>query len=242
MAFIGSMSGATSVVMTVTLDFRTREVSLEFPFCDWMPDARHKGWDGCIYGNGPRGGTKTNKTARLILTPLTTVPPSPITNLDLVTSNLTQLAFDNPSITAGRGKYNDGHVTLMRAYDDGTDQGLRFLSLGEGGGVSTDLGHAASFQFRIGHFQNGDVPNQEQIFRVKGWPPGTTTNRPPPPVFDVRLAQSAGGLGIDCAADFTQWGVSNVTVQLWNGNGTVLVGEALHVPATPCSSQTRTRQ
>ena len=228
--------GVTSAVMTVTLDFRTREVSLEFPFCDWTPDAARKGWDGLIYGNGPRG-SKTNQTARLIVTPLTTVPSPPITTLDLIASNLTHVAFDNPSISSAskpRRRWGDGHVTLMKAYDDGAAEGVEFVSFGEGGGVRTDLGHAASFQFRIGHFENGDVPNQEQLFRVKGWPPGTTTNRPPPPVFDLRLAQSASGVGIDCSADFTQWGVSNVTLQLWNGS--VLVGERSHVPATLASS------
>ena len=228
-AFIGSMSGATSAVMTVTVDCRTHEVSLDFPQCDWMPDARHKGWDGCIYGNGPRGGTKTNKTARLVLTPLTSLPPSPITNLDLVTSNLTQIAFDNPVITSmGRG-WSDRHVILIKAYDDGAERGIEFSPLGDDSPLITDLGYAASFAFKVGHFQNGDVPTQEQLFRVKGWPPGTTTNRPPPPVLDLRLAESSSGMGIDCAADFTQWGVSNVTVQLWSGG--ILLAEKAHVPA-----------
>jgi hypothetical protein len=161
---------------------------------------------------------------------LTTVASPPITELDLIGTNIDHVAFDNPSITAAGRKWGDGHVTLMKAYDDGTEEGLEFASFGDGGGVSTDLGHAASFQFRIGHFENGDVPNQEQSFRVKGWPPGTTTNRPPPPVFDLRLAQSASGVGIDCSADFAQWGVSNVTLQLWNGS--TLVGERSHAPAT----------
>src|SRR5207248_2919794 len=92
------------------------------------------------------------------------------------------------------------------------------------------LGYAASFQFRITHFETGDVPSQEQIFRIKGWPPGTTILNPPPPTNFLRLAQSPSGTGIDCAADFTQWGVSNVTLQLWNG--TALVSEKLHVPAS----------
>jgi hypothetical protein len=221
--------GVTSVVMTVSLDCRTREVSLDFPYCDWTPDAARKGWDGLIYGNGPRG-SKTNKTARLIFTPLTTVASPPITTLNLVASNLTQVAFDNPTITSSGRKWGDGHVTLMKAYDDGSEQGLEFASFGSGGGVSTDLGHAASFQFRVTHFENGDIPDQQDNYSIRGWPPGTTTNRPPPPVFNLRLASSPSGMGVDCFADFTQWGVSNVTVQLWNG--TALVSEMPHVPAT----------
>jgi hypothetical protein len=229
LANLSPAPGVTSVVMTVTLDCRTREVSLDFPSCGWAPDAARQGWDGLIYGNGPRG-SKTNKTARLVFTPLTTVVSPPITTLDLVASNLTQVAFDNPTITASGKKWGDGHVTLMKAYDDGTQEGLEFASFGQGGGVSTDLGHAASFQFRMGHFETGDVPTEEQVFSIRGWPPGTTTNRPPPPVFNLRLAPSASGVGIDCSADFTQWGVSNVTLQLWNGSA--LVSEKPHVSAS----------
>jgi hypothetical protein len=231
LATLSPAPGVTSVVMTVTLDCRTREVSLDFPFCEWTPDAARKGWDGVIYGNGPRG-SKTNQTARLVFTPLTTVASPPITTIDLLASNLTHVAFDNPSISSAskpRKRWGDGHVTLMKAYDDGARGGVEFVSFGEGGGVSTDLGHAASFQFRLGHFENGDIPDQQDIFSIRGWPPGTTTNRPPPPVFDVRLAPSTSGAGIDCAVDFTQWGVSNVTLQLWNG--TALVSEKPHMPA-----------
>jgi len=155
--------------------------------------------------------------------------------LDLVSSNLTSIAFDNPSITASHHKWGDGHVTLLKAYDDGTASGMEFLSLGDGGGVSTDLGHAANFQFNVAQFQAGTVPNQSQLFTIRGWPPGTTTNRPPPPVLNLRLAQNTSGTGgVDCFADFTQWGVSNVIVQLWNG--TALVAQAAEVPATLAST------
>ena len=39
---------------------------------------------------------------------------------------------------------------------------------------------------------------------------------------------------MDCFADFSEWGVSNVTVQLWNG--TALVAQTKHVPATLASA------
>ena len=230
LASLMPMDGATNAQMTVTLDCRTREVTLAFPSCTWTPDAARKGWDACIYGNRPSRGSTGNKTARLILTPVTPVTSAPITMLDLVASNLTQIAFDNPSITASGRKWSDGHVTLMKAYDDGANAGMEFFSLGNGGGVRADLGHAASFQFHIAQFQDGTLPNQSQLFRIKGWPPGTTTNRPPPPVFNLRLAQNPNLGGVDCFADFSQWGVSQVTVQLWNG--TALVGETNHVPAS----------
>jgi hypothetical protein len=230
---LSPINGATSAEITITLDCRTREVSFEFPSCGWTPDAARKGWDSCIYG--PSREITTNKTARLILTPLTTIASPPITALDLLASNLTQIAFDNPSITAAGRKWIDGHVILMKAYDDAADKGLEFASFGEDGGINVDLGYAASFQLHITHFETGDVPSQEQIFRIKGWPPGTTVLRPPPPFTNsLRLAQSSNSTGIDCAADFTQWGVSNVTVQLWNGS--TLVSQNLHVPATLASA------
>jgi hypothetical protein len=227
LASITSMAGATSAVMTVTLDCRTREVTLDFPLGAWTPDAARKGWDGCIYGNGPRGST-TNKNARLILTPLTTIPTPPITTLALLASNLTSMAFDNPAITAMGRKWGDGHVTLMKAYDDGTEQGMEFASFGDGGGVTTDLGHSASFQFRIGHFENGDLPTEEQFYSIRAWPPGPLTNRPAPPPINLRLTH--GSTGVACAADFAGIGVSNVTLQLWNG--TTLLSEKAHVAAT----------
>jgi hypothetical protein len=219
-------TGVTSVVMTVTLDCLTREAALDFAFCSWTPDGARKGWDGLIYGNGPRGST-TNKTSRLVLTPLTTVLLPPMPTLDIIASNLTTLAFDNPTITAVGRKWNDGHVTLMKAYDDG-EQGLEFASFGAGGGVTADLGHASSFRLKISHFENGDIPNEEETFSIRGWPAGTTTNRPPPPPILLRLAQ--GSSGVDCAAYFGTFGVSNVTLQLWNG--TTLVKEKAHVPAS----------
>ena len=227
------MAGATNAQLTVTLDFHTRGVTLEFPSCTWTPNVARKGWDGCIYGNRPPRGSSGEKTAKLILTPLTTVTSPPITALDLLTSNLTTIAFDNPSITASGRKWGDGHVTLMKAYDDGSEVGLEAVSFGEGGGVHVGLGQAAGFQFRIAQLATNPVPNPEEIFRVKGWPPGTTTNRPPPPVINVRLAHSSTGTGIDCSADFAEWGVSKVTLQLWNG--TTLVAEKVHVSATLAS-------
>ncbi len=229
------MAGATGAVMTVTLDCRTREVTLEFPSCVWTPDAARNGWDGSIYGNLPPRGSLGNPTANLILTPITSATQTPITTLALLTGNLATLAFDNPSISASGRQWSDGHVAVLQAYADSTATGMEVYSLGDGGGVSADLGHAASFQFSIAQLQDSTVPNLSQLFAVRGWPPGTTTNRPPPPVFNLRLAQNTSGTGgIDCFADFTQWGVSNVTVQLWNG--TVLVAQAKNVPATLAST------
>src|SRR5207248_8188707 len=145
----------------------------------------------------------------------------------LLASNLPTLAFDNPAITTMGRTWGDGNVTLMKAYDD--PAGLEFAAFGPDGGVNTDLGNAATFNFRMQHFEDASVTNQELTFTARGWPPGTTTNRPAPPPIYWRLAQSAGGTNIDCSADFTSFGISNVTLQLWNG--TTLISEKVHTPA-----------
>ena len=230
-AIIGPMNGNTNALLTVTFDLRTRELSLGLPGCDWTPSARHKGWDGCIYGNPRPRPAGTNKTARVIITPQTPLPLPPITELSLTVSNLATIAFDDPAITMSGRKWGDGHVTLIKAYDDGAERGMEFFAAGTGGGVNAELGHAASFQLRMTSLDANGLPLLPQQFAIRGWPPGTTTNRPPPPVINIRLAPDNSGLGgVQLGADFVDWGVTQVTLQLWNG--TTLVGEAHHVPAT----------
>jgi hypothetical protein len=233
---ISPMNGQTNAVVTVTLDARTHGLTIGLPNGNWSPlAAGRKGWDGCIYGpDRPR--PKPPKTSRLIFTPSASGSPVPLTGLDLVTSNLTVLAFENPTLSARENKddkWRDRHVTLLKAFDDGTEAGVELVSFGGPGGAQVDLGHAADFQFRLRSLDNGPVANPEYLFRLIGWPPGTTTNRPPPPTNYWRLAAVDDGSGVpvfELAADFTQWGVSNVTVQLWNGS--TLVAQTNRVPAT----------
>ena len=98
--------------------------------------------------------------------------------------------------------------------------------------METELGYAAELHLRMTSLDTNGLPPLEQQFAIRGWPPGTTTNRPPPPVINLRLTPDSSGLGgVELGADFTDWGVATVTLQLWNG--TTLVGETNHVPATP---------
>jgi len=234
LARILPMNGTTGAVMTVTLDFLTREMTLAFPSCAWVPDAGRKGWDGYLYGNTPRASLGS-PTANLILTPLTSATQTPITTVTLLASNLATLAFDNPTITDSGHIWSGDEIAYMHAYAGGTAPGMEIYSLDDGGGASVDLGHAASFQFNLSQLQDSSVSNLSQTFAIRGWPPGTTTNRPPPPVFNLRLAQNSSGTGgVDCFADFSEWGVSNVIVQLWNG--TALVAQAKDVPASLTSA------
>jgi hypothetical protein len=221
--------GVTSVVMTVHLDLSSREVSIEFPYCIWTPDNARKGWDGCIYGNGtPSKGLGTNKTARLILTPTPPHNPHPpITDVALMAQALPEFLVEDATITAVGRKWGDGHVTLMKAYDDG-EAGLEFVALSPGGGVHVDLGHSASFQMRLTHFRSADNPSEEQLLtRTIG--PIALTNRPaPPPFLDALLLQASSG-GVDCSADFSNLDSPTVRVQIYQG--TTLMAERTGVPA-----------
>jgi hypothetical protein len=215
--------GVTQAVMTVDIDCFTGEMSLAFPHCIWTPDNARKGWDGCIYGNGtPSKGLGTNKHARVILTPQTTVVSPPITELALTATGLPEFPVENPDVEVSGRKWGDGHVTLMKAYDDeeAANRMMEWTSFGEGGGVNVDLGRTASLDLGIHHFETGDIPTEEQLFRIM-LPPRGLTNRPTPPSIPLRTI--SGPDGLQCSIDFTDVGASGVTVQLWS-NGQ-LVGE-----------------
>ncbi len=223
---LAPMNGATSALVTVTLDCRTREITLALPGCTWTRDAARKGWDGDIYGPIWRA-SETNYAARFILTPLTAFTLPVAASLDILGSNLTQLDFDNPSLTAFGRKFTSDNLSVMRGYDEGMVHGLEVAAVAAGGGVTMDLGHSASFRVRLDHFETGDIPTEEQFYSLRAWPPGPLTNRPAPPPILFRLTH--GTTGVDCAADFTTFGTSNVTLQVWNG--TTLVAEKTHVAA-----------
>jgi hypothetical protein len=211
--------GVTSVVLTVTIDCDTREISFEIPECIWTPDNARKGWDGCIYGN-PRPSKPTKGRLSMAGNPplmprlrIGTVP------LALLASGLPEVGVENPTVTSQGRKWGDGHVTLMKAYDDGeTARKIEWTSFGEGGGVHVDLGRASSFRVGIHHFENGDIPNEEQLLRIKG--PWVLTNRPAPPNIPLRMVK--GLSGDEFSVDFTDLDATGVTVELWlNG---VLIG------------------
>jgi hypothetical protein len=220
--------GVTNVHVTVELNLRDGSMSILFAGGIEPNDGSEgrKGWDGLIYG--PDRPVKKPPARMVVIPPVSPAEP-PITELRLVCSGWSEFVIEEPTITESGRKWGDGHVTLMKAYDDG-EQGVEFVAGSGGGGVSVDLGFASNFEFRVSHMQGSDVPNQEQLFGMVGWPPGTTINRPPPYTNWLRLAQSGSGFGVDCFADFTGWGVTNVTLQLRNGGA--LVKEAMHVPAS----------
>ena len=220
---IGFQPGISNCHVTIEIDLRTGSVSIEFdgPIAPIVPTLeRNKGWDGCVYGpDRPR--PKPPKTARVIMIPPTPVGAPPITELSMYVSGWTQAVVEQPTLTSQRRKWSDGHVTLMKAYDDGTE-GVEFRSFSTNGGVTVDLGHSESFDFRLTNAQPGTVPAQDRLLTRTIGPIRGLTNRPPPPVLDAMLLQGATG-AVDCSADFSSIDSPTVHVLLYS-NG-VLVAE-----------------
>jgi hypothetical protein len=214
---IFGLPGVTTAVMRVTVDMRTRAFSLEFDHCLWTRRVGRKGWDGCIYGNRPPGSHR----ARFVLTPETTPASSPITEVAFVANGFHEILFDDPSIQALGRKWGDGHVTLMKAYDDG--EGMEFRSFADGGGVHVDLGHSESFNFVLQRFS--DLPADALLTRTIGAIPGAL-----PPFLDALFLQGSPD-GIHCSADFSHIGSPTVRVLVYNGG--MLVAERTGVPAGP---------
>lgn len=223
-AVIGYQPGVTNCHVKVELNCQSGGIRLEFEG-PVTPSEGRKGWDGCIYGPD-RPIKKPKPTARIMVIPPVSPEDVPITELYLVSTGLAEVVFEEPTITVNAKRWGDGHVTLMKAYDDDS---IDFVAGGGGGGVGVELGNVSNFEFRVSHFQEPDLPQQEQLFRMVGWPPGTTTNRT---YFTntLLLAKSGSGVGVDCYADFSQWGVTSVTLQLLSAG--VPVVEATRVEAS----------
>ena len=225
---VGLMYGSTAFHPTVEFDLRTGGTVIEFAGeIEPGTSARHKGWDGCIYGPD-RPVKKPPKTARVIVLPPVISDPPPMEELQMRFQGMPEVAIEETALRKDKIKYSDGHVTLLKAFEDGAERGVDFNAVGPGGGVHVEWGYVASFGFNREGLHGGDVPLPFEEYRAIGWPPLTTTNRPPAPTNYLRLAGSIMGVGFDVSADFTEWGSELASVQLWHMGA--LVGE---VPAHP---------
>jgi len=72
------------------------------------------------------------------------------------------VGLEEPSLTAMGRKWGDGHVTLMKAYDDGESMEFAVLS-NQGEPVHVDLGHAQSFDLRLTKFETNSIPGEELL-------------------------------------------------------------------------------
>jgi hypothetical protein len=203
--------GVTNCHVTIEIDCKTGAISVEIPGTI-APSLSRKGWDGCIYGPD-RPVKKPPKTSRVIMIPPVAPGSPPITDLHLYTSGWPEMSIQQPSITAMGRKWGDGHVTLMKAYDDGGS--LEFRALATGGGVLVDLGHTESFNLRLTRFETNLPPGEDLLTRTFG-PIRGLTNRPPPPVLDSMLLHGTQD-GVECSVDFTGLDAATVRVDIYQG-------------------------
>lgn len=217
---IGFMNGTTSCHVSVEVDLVSGGTIVEFAG-EVEPSSSRKGWDGCIYGpDRPR--PKPPKTARVIIIPPSpTEPVGPIEAMELRAGNWPELTIEEPALRSGGRKYSDGHVTLLKAYEDGARRGIDFAAAGPGGGIAIDLGHAEALSLRADPFYSSEVVAPYQEYRLTGWIPPPGTNAPATPTNIVRLATSTMGFGIDLFADFTAWGVTDASAQLFHSGALV---------------------
>ena len=214
---IGFQPGVSNCHITITLSCVDGRITVEFPGPIGPAALGRKGWDGCIYG--PDRPVKKG-TSRVMFIPPVSPGAPPITELFLYASGGPSITVEQPSITASGRKWGDGHVTLMKAYDDG-DLGVEFRSFAPGGGVHVELGHSESFNVRLKQlFQDGEIPKQDELLTRTLGPIRGLTNRPPPPYLDAMLLQGAPG-AIECSADFRNLDSPTVHVLLYS-NGVVV--------------------
>jgi hypothetical protein len=140
----------------------------------------------------------------------------------LYSSGWPEVSVEDPAITASGRKWGDGHVTLMKAYDDGQEEGLIFSSFGSGGGVHVELGHTESFNFKLQKFEDGTIPTQDDLLTRTIGPIRGLTNRPPPPFLDALLLHGTAD-GVECSADFNNVGSPTAHVLVYSNH--VVVAE-----------------
>ena len=132
---IGFQPGVTNCHITIELDCQTGAVSVEFPG-PIAPASDRKGWDGSIYGPD-RPVKKPPQNSRVTVIPPATPGLPPLTDLYLYASGMAALPIEEPSIgtqsaSKPRKRWGDGHVTLMKAYDEDS---VEFAVTSSGGGV-----------------------------------------------------------------------------------------------------------
>ena len=205
---IRSEADVTHCHVTVELNCLDGTISIELAG-PVTPSAERKGWDGLIYG--PDRPIKKG-TSRVIITPPVTPGEAPITDLYLYASGLAEVSLEEPSLTVQGRPYRDGHVTLIKAYDEGN--ALEFVAADDGGGVQVDLGHAESFNLRLTKFATNLPPGEELLTRTLG-PIRGLTNRPPPPFLDAMLLQGMPD-GVNCSVDFNNFDSPTVRVLIYS--------------------------
>jgi hypothetical protein len=225
--FLEAETGITQFPLTVACDWEAGTVTLTFPgsvarrLCGGLPCP--KGWDGTIKGRlsedlvwDGNPAVRPPDASSVTFNAIGQYQPVPRPALTISSTGLSDLVVSSQRlVTMGREITAVPDATVMFQGTPAGD-GVSWTPLDDQNGVSLDLGQSASFDVGIHYFETGDVPTQEQLFRIGGptWPPGTTTNRPSPPLppVDLRLVGVPGG--VEASVDFTSLGATGVTVNL----------------------------
>jgi len=236
--------GTTQFPISLLLDPVTGEITVTFPgsvarrLCNGLPCPR--GWDGTIKGRLADGGARKGwdgtircpcfdeEASRIVFTPFGgTYVPVPTASLEISSTGLSELVLAGEQlITMG------GHVvrpdlsspdSLSTFQGTEAGDGVSWSAMLDGSGISVDLGRSTTFDVGIHHFETGDIPTEEQLFRIHtNRPTSTGPTFPPPPPIELRLAR--GTNGVDCSVDFTTLGALSVTAQLYSNGVLVAYG------------------
>jgi len=225
----------TQFPVTLTFNRDNGTISVMFPGSTARRGGGRKGWDGTIKGRineealrkGWDGTIKGRiEDASIVTFTPNTLHPVVAPVLNIVATGLEEWLLASETLTTMQGvTIRAGSLPEIDTSDDAfwvrstaASDGVSVVSLADGAGANLDLGRAASFDAGLHHFENGDIPDQEQLFRVIGGPIRGLTNRPPPPVLDLRLRDLPGNVA--CGVDFSPLGATAIRVQLWS-NGTL---------------------
>jgi hypothetical protein len=227
--FLEAEAGIAKFPLTVACDWQAGTVTFTFPgsvarrLCGGLPCP--KGWDGTIKGRVSEdlvwdgGAVRPPDASSVIMSAIGKFQPVPRPALALSSTGLGDLVVAAQRLmTMGReiGGVTDDAPVLFQGTAAG--DGVSWTPLADQNGVSVDLGQSASFDVGLHHFEDGDIPTQNELFRIFGptWPPGTTTNRPAPPLPPVDLRLVGSPIGVECSVDFTSLGASTIQVLLLN--------------------------
>jgi hypothetical protein len=237
-------AGVDQFPVSFLFDSTTGTITVTYPgsvarrLCGGLPCPR--GWDGTIKGRVAGGGRKgwdgtvrcpcfDDEASRIVFTPMGGSGVPPRSSLVVSSTGLSELILASEHLYTMGGQ----EVTAVDAgpiilESSAAGDAASFASADDYSGISLDLGRSASFDVGIHHFENGDIPTEEQLFRISG--PrciGCLTNRPPPPPIDVRLSQQASN-SIGASIDFSALAASGIQIQLYSNGIYIAFGD---VPA-----------
>ncbi len=240
--------GVTQFPVSVLLDPVTGTITVTFPgsvarrLCNGLPCPR--GWDGTIKGRLAGGGGRKGwdgtikcpcfdeEASRVVLSPAGPYTPIPSPSLEIGAVGLGSLVLAGEQLITMNGHIvrpdlsSQDSLSTFQSTDAG--DGVSWSSMADGSGISVDLGRSQSFDVGIHHFENGDIPTEQQLFRIHTNRPTTTgPTYPPPPPIELRLA--GGVAGVDCSMDFTLLGALSVTANLYS-NGVLIAYGSVEGP------------